>query len=203
MLLKSTFTLLALLLPAAASAQTSSLWQRETLPTPEPSLTLPQASLIYQQPIQPRQIKMHDLVTIRVDQKSRFESEAENTRRKTGTYDLTIGDDSITGDLTQLLRADGEIETNKLLTLDITARVVDIRPNGNLVLEAHQEVRNNNEVWDFSLSGICRSEDILEGNVVLSKHIYDMRIFKRERGSVRDSYRRGWFVRWLDQFHPF
>lgn len=196
------FALLALL-PATGVAQQSSLWQQETLPAPEPSLTLPQASLIYQQPIQRRRIKIHDLITIRVDQKSRFESEGESNRRKTAAYNLFIDDDSINGDLTSLYRADNEVETTELLTFDITARIVDIRPNGNLVLEAHQEVRNNNEVWDFSLSGICRTEDILNGNVVQSKNIYDLRIFKRERGSVRDSYRRGWFVRWLDQFHPF
>jgi flagellar L-ring protein precursor FlgH len=201
-----TYTLIIVviaLLPTVSQAQESSLWQRETLPTPEPSLTLPQASLIYQQPIQPRQIKIHDLVTIRVDQKSRFESEGEVNKRKTAAYELLIGDDEINGDLTSLYRADGELESTELLTLDVTARIVDIRPNGNLVLEAHQQVRNNNEVWDFSLSGICRTQDILDGNVVLSKNIYDLRIYKRERGSVRDSYKRGWFVRWLDQFHPF
>ena len=166
-------------------------------------MTLPQASLIYQPPMKPKQIKIHDLVTIRVDQKSRFNSDGEINRRKTAAYDLLIGDDSITGDLAQLYRADGEVATTELLTLDVTARIVDIRPNGTLVLEAHQEVRNNNEVWDFSLSGICRPEDILEGNMLLSKNIYDLRIYKRERGSVRDSYKRGWFTRWLDVFHPF
>ena len=97
----------------------------------------------------------------------------------------------------------GELETAELLKFQIAAEVVDIRPNGNLVIEAHQQIINNEEAWDYSLSGICRRQDIQPGNVVLSNNIYDLKVNKRERGMVRDSYRRGWFLRWFDEFHWF
>ena len=89
------------------------------------------------------------------------------------------------------------------LKFDIAAKVVDIRPNGNLVIEAHRQIVNNDEVWEQSLTGICRAADVNPGNVVLSKDIADLRIEKRERGHVRDGYRRGWFLRWFDLIHPF
>jgi flagellar L-ring protein precursor FlgH len=89
------------------------------------------------------------------------------------------------------------------MKFDITATVVDIRPNGTLVLEAHRKLVNSDEQWEYSLSGICRKEDILDGNVVLSKSIAELQVLKRELGSVRDGYRRGWLLRWWDEFRAF
>ena len=89
------------------------------------------------------------------------------------------------------------------LAFNIACYVADIRPNGNLVLEAHRVIRINEESWEVSLSGVYRREDIGPDNVVLSRNIVELKIDKRERGIVRDGYKRGWFLRWFDEFHPF
>jgi flagellar L-ring protein precursor FlgH len=85
----------------------------------------------------------------------------------------------------------------------LTAEVVDIRPNGNLVIEAHKKIRNNNEIWEQSLSGVIRPQDVLPNNTVLSDKVMELSIDKRETGQIRDSYKRGWFTRWLDTYKPF
>ncbi len=204
-----------------AVAQESSLF-RQPPATPQQRLELSDASMFYYQLPPPRQIVKHDLVTIRVDKKAVMSAEGEMQRRKNGVYDAVLadwialkslleikpapqtdGDPRINGQLNQLYRAEGEMESREALAFDITAEVVDIRPNGLLVLEAHDTFRNNNEVWEYSLSGVCRPEDIDPGNTILSKHIAHLHVWKRERGHVRDSYRRGWVVRWLDVFNPF
>jgi flagellar L-ring protein precursor FlgH len=157
-----------------------------------------------------------------VDKKAVMSSEGEVQRRKTGLYDAlladwialkglleikpapqTEGDPRVKGQLSEQYRAQADMETREALAFDITAEVVDIRPNGLLVLEAHDTLQNNEEVWEYSLSGLCRPEDIDPGNVILSKHIAQIRVWKRERGQIRDSYRRGWLVRWFDTFNPF
>jgi len=71
------------------------------------------------------------------------------------------------------------------------------------VLEAHQEFRNNDEIWERSLSGIIRPEDILPNNTVLSEDVSELRIAKTERGQVRDGYRRGWLYRLMDKYGAF
>ena len=58
-------------------------------------------------------------------------------------------------------------------------------------------------MWDYSLSGEIRSEDVKPNNMVLSENVASMRINKREQGHVRDSYRRGWMLEWLDKWQPF
>ena len=43
----------------------------------------------------------------------------------------------------------------------------------------------------------------MPNNTVLSENVADMRIVKRETGHVRDGYRRGWALEWLDKWQPF
>jgi flagellar L-ring protein precursor FlgH len=85
----------------------------------------------------------------------------------------------------------------------ISCRVVDIRPNGNLVIEGRRTVHNNSEVWEQSLTGEVRPKDVLPNNTVLSENVAELRIDKREAGHVRDGYRRGWLLKWLDKWQPF
>src|SRR5690606_11460659 len=113
------------------------------------------------------------------------------------------GDQRVQGNLNQLYRATGELETVESLKFEIAAKVAAVLPNGNLVLEAHRQVINNDEVWMHSLTGVCRREDIGPSNMILSEDIADLQISKREHGPVRDSYKRGWFTLWLDRFNPF
>jgi flagellar L-ring protein FlgH len=89
------------------------------------------------------------------------------------------------------------------MTFRIAAEVVDIRPNGNLVIEARREIRNNEEVWLQSLTGVVRRQSILADRTVRSDEVAELRIDKRERGFINDSYSRGWFLRWYDKWKPF
>ena len=187
-----------------------------------PPLRLENTSWTYIPSPMPREFQVHDYVMIRVNEMSRTNSDGEMQRRRNLLYDAILndwvvldglksikpspqsdGDPRIKGQLSQLYRAQGELETSERMSLNISAEIVDILPNGNLILEAHEHVRNNNEHWEVSLTGSCRPEDVSENNMVLSERIVGLEIYKRELGHVRDSYKRGWLVRWLDQFSPF
>jgi flagellar L-ring protein precursor FlgH len=204
--------------PAMAQAQTSSLYGS---PDPSDPLTLEDSSWYYLELAPPREIQKHDVVTVVVQQSSQVLSEGEIERRKRAKYDAVLqnwisleglslkpaeqpdGDPRIKAQIDGELRANAELETRDSMKFRIAATVVDIRPNGNLVLEAHQTIRNNEEVWEASLSGIVRREDILPDNTVLSQNVSELRIEKREQGHVRDGYRRGWLMRFLDYVKPF
>ena len=89
------------------------------------------------------------------------------------------------------------------MSFNIAARVVDVRPNGELVLEARKTILYNENVWETTLSGICRAEDVSADNTVLSRDMVDLQISSRERGRMRDGYKRGWFARFIDRIAPF
>ncbi len=209
---------------AVASAQTSSLYKQDVpVDSKVGPLRLQQGSWTYAPPPPVQEVRINDLVYIRVNIGSEVLSEGDAQVRKTGLYDALLGSwvmldglrwvkpapmsdgaPRVQGAMTQRRQAESYVETRDSLEFDIQSRVVDIRPNGNLVLEARKNISNNEEHWEYSLTGECRAQDIGPGNTLLSRNIADLKIDKRERGQVRDGYKRGWFAKWFDQvIDPF
>ena len=115
----------------------------------------------------------------------------------------SAGDPKIRGEVDNKLRSQANLETRESMKFKIACKVVDIRPNGILVIEGTNSIQNNDEVSDYSLTGEIRAEDVKPDNTVLSASIANLRINKREEGHVRDGYRRGWMLKWLDKYQPF
>jgi flagellar L-ring protein FlgH len=203
-----------------AVAQNSSLFNAGPQQQRAP-LTLSDSSWTYQQAEEPRTIKLHDLVTVMVDEKSVMISDGQMDRKKKGYGDLKLpswikfygwhlGADSfnngvphVRGELDNKLQSQANMETRDSLKFRIACNVVDIRPNGNLVVEGRRTIRNNEDTWEYSLTGEVRPESIKPNNTILSEDIAEMKIVKRESGHVRDGYRRGWALEWLDKWQPF
>jgi flagellar L-ring protein precursor FlgH len=204
------------------SAQNSSLYHSGPPAGPAGPTSLPHSSWTYVPLPPPKKIELHDVVVVRVDEIARMQSEGEVNRRKTSTYNARLadwimlrgleaikpdpqsdGDQRVQGQLQQQLRATSELEARDALSLSIACEVIDIRPNGNLVLEGHKRLAVNEETWDVSLTGLCRPDDILPNNEILSRNILQLEIHKRDDGQVRDGYKRGWFQRWFDEWDPF
>ncbi len=212
-----------LLLPATCTwAQNSSLFQGQEEERADEPLTMEQASWHHTTPMPMREIQLHDIISIRVDELSRMTAEGELLRRKTGKYDArlkdwimldglrkmfpdpqTLGDPRIQGELKSDYRSLGDLETRESLAFNIAVEVVDIRPNGNLILEGTKKIVINDETWDYYISGICHKDAIGPGNVVLSRDLAHLDVNKREGGSVAAGYQRGWFMKLFDLVQPF
>jgi flagellar L-ring protein FlgH len=85
------------------------------------------------------------------------------------------------------------------LTATISARVVEVLPNGDLALEGVREVDINGDRQMIVLSGVVRTADIGPGNVVPSTAIGQMRIRYFGRGLIKDNLQPGWVVRILNK----
>lgn len=97
----------------------------------------------------------------------------------------------------------GETSRDETMTAAITARVVEVTPNGNLVIKGAREIKVNNENQMITLMGIIRPEDISPDNTVLSSYIADARIAYSGRGPVSDKQQPGWLLRAVDYVWPF
>jgi flagellar L-ring protein precursor FlgH len=97
----------------------------------------------------------------------------------------------------------GTTSRNESMTAFITARVMRVLPNGNLVIEGRREIRVNHEIQYITLSGLIRPADISPDNTVLSSYIADAKIDYTGSGPVSDKQRPGWLGRIIDAVWPF
>jgi flagellar L-ring protein precursor FlgH len=81
----------------------------------------------------------------------------------------------------------------------MTARVVQVLPNGDLVLEGARELDINGDRQVVVLTGLVRQADISPYNVVLSTSIAQLRIRYFGRGLMKDSLQPGWLTRILNK----
>jgi flagellar L-ring protein precursor FlgH len=95
----------------------------------------------------------------------------------------------------------GSGSTNRAgaLSATITARVTEVLPNGDLVLEGIREVDINGDRQIIVLSGIVRTADVGPGNVVPSTAVGQMQIRYFGRGLIKDNLNPGWLVRILNK----
>jgi flagellar L-ring protein precursor FlgH len=81
--------------------------------------------------------------------------------------------------------------------------VLDVKPNGTLVLQARKTIKTDEEEQQFILSGICRVEDVATDNTVLSTQIFDLDLQKNHKGDVKDAVTKGWLPRLMQLVNPF
>ena len=89
------------------------------------------------------------------------------------------------------------------LSAHITAKVVDVLPNGNLIIVGTRQVQINNETQYIALSGTIRPRDISPENVILSTYISDAKITYSGKGVVNDRQKPGWMANILEKAWPF
>lgn len=98
---------------------------------------------------------------------------------------------------------DGQSDRADTLRTRLAAEVVDIKPNGNLVLEARHTFTKQREKTTITLSGVARPLDVTPDNVIYSYNIADADIRYESSGPVTDANRRGWLGKVLDKVWPF
>ena len=100
---------------------------------------------------------------------------------------------------------DGKGETTRSSQLNtyITAQVIQVFPNGNMVIQGSRQVQVNNENQFINVQGVIRPEDISAGNIILSTYIAEAKIELSGQGVVSDKQKPGWMARILDWVWPF
>lgn len=97
----------------------------------------------------------------------------------------------------------GKTKRSGSFNATITVRVVEVLPNGNLVVEGKKESLLNNELQYIVLSGIVRPADISTDNTILSTYVSDARLEYSGKGILSDEQKPGWLRRALDNVWPF
>ncbi|MBI5385914.1 MAG: flagellar basal body L-ring protein FlgH [Verrucomicrobia bacterium] len=97
----------------------------------------------------------------------------------------------------------GAINNSEKIVARIAARVVDVLPNRNLVIEGQRETAFGGENQTLVLRGVIRSEDVAANNTIYSYNIADATIRIVSKGTITDSQKKGWAMKLWDKISPF
>lgn len=101
------------------------------------------------------------------------------------------------------LTGNGALNRAEQVTFRLSARVVGVEPNGNLVIAGYQQTQVSDEVRYLTVSGVIRAQDITRTNMVSYEKIADANLSYLSRGETMAGIRRGMVPKVLEKVLPF
>jgi flagellar L-ring protein FlgH len=97
----------------------------------------------------------------------------------------------------------GSVQRSEAINMTIAAVVTGVLPNGNLTIQARQEVRVNNELRELTVAGIVRPEDITAANTIQHTQIAEARVSYGGKGQITQVQRTPAMQGLVAQYSPF
>jgi flagellar L-ring protein precursor FlgH len=139
-----------------------------------------------------------DLITVMIVENQEVKNEETAQLRRSTTLDYALDNfDIAPGAFNPLPRlaassqddfsGTANVEKTGEFTARITAIVMDVLPNGNLVIKGRREIRIDLETKVIEFSGVVRRYDIRANNTVLSELVADARVTYVGDGQLTDT----------------
>jgi len=160
--------------------------------------------------------RLHDVVSVVVTENlaASTDGQVKNSRSSSANSALTslFGklkaanalQNLVTMNAASGLSAQGQSTTNSSLTTTFGAEVIDVLPNGMLVVQATRQLTFSQQTQLIKLRGLVRPEDVSSQNQVMSTAMTDLELEVTGKGIVNDStYRQNPLVRLLERLVVF
>jgi len=155
---------------------------------------------------------VNDIVSIVVVENSSASNSANTATQKKGDasvttpgflYGIKVPANPLTLNSATDFTGQGSTTRSGQLNASLSARVVEVLPNGDLVVEGKKEVTINRERQVLTVRGTVRQYDIAPSNVVLSTSIANMEILFDGKGIVSDANKPALLSKILKYVLPF
>jgi flagellar L-ring protein precursor FlgH len=157
-----------------------------------------------------------DILTVKISEASKIDNKAKRDLKKQTDKSTTFNGElnishilpSIPGftmaaQSTNELKGKADYKDERSFVDKITVVVVDILPNGNLVIMGIRDRNIAGDIQTVEVSGIVRTSDIAFDNTVMSEQIANFHVVTRNSGVAEPYTRQGWLGRIFDIVWPF
>ena len=159
-------------------------------------------------------------VVIDIDDKGKIENKTDRTRSTAENAGLpillglesqitkvlpegTVASNLLSGTSTSNYSGDGATDRKEKIEMKLAATVIQVLPNGNLVIKGRQEVRVNFENRILQLAGVVRPQDVSVGNSISYDQIAEARISYGGKGQITDVQQPRTGAQLIDILFPF
>ena len=165
-----------------------------------------------------RAFRVNDLVTVKISEATTANAKADVTTSRAGTNSLSsptlfgvlgsfgIGSGSAsspTTATTSKYAGAGTTDRSATFTTTITARVVKVVGNGNLIFEGYRDIQLNNETQRLYVAGMLDPHMLDATNTITSSQVAELRIGYGGQGVVDETLKPGYISRLLAYIWPF
>jgi flagellar L-ring protein precursor FlgH len=155
-----------------------------------------------------------DTLTVKINEMIHARKNAATTTDRTGSAKAAITEittpsgwttqgGAIAGESKGSFEGKGDSAADNVVTGTITVTVIEVLPNGNLVVAGEKQLGINQGSEFIRLSGVVNPAFIFVGNVVSSTQVADMRLEYRGTGYIDEAQTMGWAQRILQVIFPF
>ena len=169
----------------------------------------------YRPPFEDRRARMvGDVVTILITENVTASQKSSSTSNRTSSMDAgvsafpfasaaTLGKLSLNSSTNNDFAGAGATESANRFSGSITTTVVDVLPNGHLVVAGEKQIGVNQNVDVLRFSGTVDPLAIQAGGLISSTQVANARIESRGRGAQNEAQTVGWIARFFMAFLPF
>lgn len=108
-------------------------------------------------------------------------------------------------DFSSDMEHDGEGKTNRkaTFTTKLSGEVIEVLPNGHLVVQARKSIHINEETQEVLLVGTVDPNDLNDASEIDGDKVIDLKVALKGKGDVADTIRQGWMSKMINKFKPF
>lgn len=161
-----------------------------------------------------------DVLTIKISEDSKIDNKAKRDLQKStdrsSTFDgeLDIGTPNhnilpripgfnMSAETANNLKGKADYKDERKYLDSITAVVLDVLPNGNLVVMGTRDRNIAGDIQRIEVSGIVRPSDIAFDNTVMSQRVANFRLVTQYKGLAAPYNKPGFLGRLMDVLWPF
>lgn len=155
-----------------------------------------------------------DTITIVIEEKTSASKKSSGTASRTGSTGLTVPTISgvpfktfqgmdIEANSSQKFAGAGDASSNNLFSGNLAVTVIEVYPNGNLLVSGEKQVTINQGTEFIRFSGVVNPVNVTSTNTVSSTRVADARIEYRGNGYINEAQTMGWLSRVFMTIWPF